>query len=567
MLDIHLGANVLAVDVVATGTPTTFIGGTVHAFQMNAGATATLSGVTFANGLAPDITNHGNLTIANCSITGNNVGGLGGGIINYGFAEITNSNIIGNYTSNNGGGIENLGGASMILTNSLVRGNSAVGEGGGLYNQGLLTVANTTFSGNRHSIAGAVSDETSSISYFYQCAIFNNTATSASQRSRTTIPREPLSIALSRPTAPRLTAPFFSFNASPSIVNCILWNDAAPSALEIVTAGGSPTVQNSDIDQSGYAESNNNIDADPLFIPGSPLQLLTGSQAIDKGNNGAANYAISHTGVGANDLAGNPRFYNGTVDMGAYEYQGGVSLIFKTPPPAQVVIATTIPTMEVDVEQGGAITHLYDGTYVTLSELSGPAGAVGALPGQVINGVALFPGVSATAFGAYQLTAADGPALAPPPASFNVVGNGSAPYLVFTTQPTNVNAGNEMNPVVVSVEEDGYVLNTDSSTVYAIVNTYEYRTQAVNGVATFAGNSAITIPSNTTPGTYTLLAIDPDSGATAPPRPVSPYSPRQTPIHCNLSRRRRTRLMGVPFLTSPWKSSRTDRRTPQTTRP
>src|SRR5690606_34614328 len=73
-------------------------------------------------------------------------------------------------------------------------------------------------------------------------------------------------------------------------------------------------------------DGGNNIDADPVFVSTTPgevdyLQLSGSSPAINTGNN------TSYTDAGGNlasdlDLAGNPRLVDGTIDMGAYEFQG-----------------------------------------------------------------------------------------------------------------------------------------------------------------------------------------------------------------------------------------------------
>ena len=65
----------------------------------------------------------------------------------------------------------------------------------------------------------------------------------------------------------------------------------------------------------------NIIDA-PQFvnIRGGDLRLLGNSRCMDTGDNGAVATSV--------DLAGNPRIIRGTVDMGAYEFQGTNAAVF-----------------------------------------------------------------------------------------------------------------------------------------------------------------------------------------------------------------------------------------------
>jgi hypothetical protein len=59
-----------------------------------------------------------------------------------------------------------------------------------------------------------------------------------------------------------------------------------------------------------------NITNAPVFLATNDLRLAPGSPCIDAGSNAYA--------TGATDLDGNPRIVGGTVDMGAYEFQGAL---------------------------------------------------------------------------------------------------------------------------------------------------------------------------------------------------------------------------------------------------
>jgi len=75
----------------------------------------------------------------------------GGGVYNYGVLTLTNSTVSGNaaefwpYTSY-GGGIYNHG--VLTLTNSTVSGNTSYGSGGGIQSWSVVTLTNSTVSGN-----------------------------------------------------------------------------------------------------------------------------------------------------------------------------------------------------------------------------------------------------------------------------------------------------------------------------------------------------------------------------------------------------------------------------------
>jgi hypothetical protein len=249
---------------------------------------AVLNGFTIAGGDASGngddnsgfgggmIVNSGTPTIIDCTFI-QNTALLGGAVYdtNPGFNNgltLIDCSFTDNSAMFNGGAIENYY-ASLTIVGCLFTGNTAVNSGGAVYNfSSLAILTNCTFTLNSGSVGGAI-----------EC----------------------------------------DFNSDPTITNSILWNDTAtggnPGANEIYTDGQSESsVTYSDIDDSEYAFTSTNIDADPKFV--SPLtgnfQLQPTSPAINAGSNAA----INATGV-TTDLAGNPRIFDGVVDMGAYEAQ------------------------------------------------------------------------------------------------------------------------------------------------------------------------------------------------------------------------------------------------------
>jgi CSLREA domain-containing protein len=123
-------------------------------FEIAAGATVSLSGLTMQDGNAPDptapfgggIRNFGTLTLTNTVLSSNGASGEGGGIHNTGgVLTIVGSTISGSYAGN-GGGIMNAEGA-VSITNSTVSGNFA-GVGGGIQNSGSMTIINSTIAAN-----------------------------------------------------------------------------------------------------------------------------------------------------------------------------------------------------------------------------------------------------------------------------------------------------------------------------------------------------------------------------------------------------------------------------------
>ncbi|MFC1738233.1 choice-of-anchor Q domain-containing protein [Planctomycetota bacterium] len=182
-------------------------------------------------------------------------------------------------------------------------------SGGGMYNySGRPTVTNCMFRGNQANYGGAMCNDDNSSSTVTNCTFSGNSAGDYG-------------------------GGICNNGSFPIVTNCILWgNSAGISGPEMFNDSSTPTISNSDIEASGGSgawdssfgtDGGGNIDDDPLFkdadgpddIVGTEddnLRLSLGSLCIDAGDNAAVSEV--------NDLDGNPRIVNGTVDMGAYEY-------------------------------------------------------------------------------------------------------------------------------------------------------------------------------------------------------------------------------------------------------
>lgn len=110
---------------------------------------STLSGNSTGS-LGGAIYNTADLTVENSTLSGNSAAS-GGAILTFGVAELLNSTLRGNHASVEGGGIAvELTGTSTTLDHSTVAGNTAP-FGGGIFSAVLITLTETTVSGNTAS--------------------------------------------------------------------------------------------------------------------------------------------------------------------------------------------------------------------------------------------------------------------------------------------------------------------------------------------------------------------------------------------------------------------------------
>ena len=198
--------------------------------------------------------------------------------------------------------------SSPMITNCTFSSNSAC-YGGAIYcgNNSSLTVTNSIFSDNSANYYGGAIDCYSSSSATVTNCTFSNNNTNW------------------------YGGAIVCWNScSATLNNSILWGNSAGSSgdeIYIVDSGSSCTLNYCCVDNTGYGfgggvptttidDSNNCTFANPQFVDAANgnYHLKSTSPCIDAGNN-------SYISGVDKDLDGNPRIVNGTVDIGAYEYQ------------------------------------------------------------------------------------------------------------------------------------------------------------------------------------------------------------------------------------------------------
>jgi predicted outer membrane repeat protein len=146
------GESSLTVERAATAT---FIGPT---FTVDAGQSASISGLTIANGNG-GIVNGGTLTVSSCTLTGNFAGRVGGGAIDNGASlTVSHCTFSGNSTNFAGGAI--FSGGTLTVTDSTLTGNYGGMAGGGIFNGvgGTASISGCTLSSNSASSGGGIAN-------------------------------------------------------------------------------------------------------------------------------------------------------------------------------------------------------------------------------------------------------------------------------------------------------------------------------------------------------------------------------------------------------------------------
>jgi predicted outer membrane repeat protein len=321
--------------------------GQVRLFEVGGAAHLTLNNLTVTDSHSGAILNKGTLEVSNSAISGNSAESDGGGIYNDGALEVSDSTISSN-SADNGGGVYNDTGSDLAVSNSTiseneaatagggiyngadstvtvisstVSGNSANKGGGGIYSEGTLEVSNSTISGNSNDVTGGGG------------GIYNHSGVARMWNTTIADNRAPQT------------------NAGGGIVNdnglATMWNtivannttgEGPGNCVGVTVTNGGNNLDSGDTCGFGTANgslSNAPLELGPLQDNGGPTEtqaISAGSPANNRGNN---DFAVDPDG---NPLQfdqrgpGFPRIVADTVDIGAFEVQGGLG---SEPPPAE----------------------------------------------------------------------------------------------------------------------------------------------------------------------------------------------------------------------------------------
>ena len=254
--------------------------------------------------------------------------------------QIANSQVVGGY-SDVCGGILHSGGVLRIAGTRFYRNQAVWSEGGGICCSGDVELTDVAFDENFARGSGGAIVCGGSVTITNGRFQFNSARGNHVNRAAGAIEMGSGTLLLVNSTFQNNAFfpdeyssdgadAIYNGSAQVTILNSILWNNWPTStAEEIINASGTVAIGHSIVEDSGGSigwdaalgtDLGGNLDLDPAFVNAGAgdLQLLPGSPAINAGDRSVLPPTL------LTDLLGNPRIVGRNVDMGAYEWQGGV---------------------------------------------------------------------------------------------------------------------------------------------------------------------------------------------------------------------------------------------------
>ena len=266
----------------------------------------------------------------------NGIAGAGAGVYLNSYSTLSNCIITNNHSTGFGGGIYiNSSGGGTKLNNCVITGNSAA-MGGGLFDCNSSEITNCHISNNIASTkGGGIYLFNTDKPKFLGCVVSNNTAVEGGGiYARGKSQFNSCDIVMNK--ASQSSGGVFIENRYSNYVNCILWGNEANGVPN--QAQGTATFEYCAVQGGMSGEGNIDIPAEndgeepgvfvrfvsPAAGPGAEhteadWNIEPRSICLNAGKAGSAGYSI--------DIAGNPRFQHGRVDIGAYERNASLTLI------------------------------------------------------------------------------------------------------------------------------------------------------------------------------------------------------------------------------------------------
>jgi hypothetical protein len=311
-------------------------------FSVANGTTATLEGLTIANGMAYGggaVYNSGTLTLADSTLTSDSAS-LGGGIFNNAGALTISGSTLANESASLGGGIFNNGGM-VSISDSTLADELAADAGGGIYNSGKLIISSSTLSGDSAADGGAVDNLRGQLT-IVDTTLAGNSAQYGGGIDLTFGPLTVVNdtIAYNTATGGGAGGGLYIHGGTATLDNSIvamntLQTIIGPTPDDISQSGGevSPASADNLIGTGSYGDlsssANNQVGVPSpglgaLAYNGGPTQtiaLLPGSPAIAGGSTALAVDPTTGQPLEYDQRgSGFDRTLNGTVDIGAFEH-------------------------------------------------------------------------------------------------------------------------------------------------------------------------------------------------------------------------------------------------------